>query len=711
MIDNRHIKVVMMAAVFAILIFLGIGVDAYSAELLGDNGFELSNPTGAFPDSGYWQSSTSGGTAGAVCTSTAAMSGRSGLWVYTADVPGFTWSGTYQEFSAAPGQSATASAWIRTPQPGTGVGWSNGSRACVRVEFLSSSGSILAYNESAAVTTANSGWGYFSVATGSAPSGTARVRYRCYIEKPSNGVTTKSVANFDNCSLSMSAATSNNAQFISQSVPSTMTVGQNYNVSVTMKNIGSSTWTSAASYRLGSQNPQDNGIWGTGRIYMSSGDSIAPGASKTFTFTVKAPSAVGNYNFQWRMVRDGVEWFGGYSTNVTVGVTSLLQGMHSVVTVNGYRLIVQRRNSDGTLSPAENYIMKGVAWAPASVGTAGSVSARRAEFAKWVDTDVIYMKDANINTVRTYIDFGSSDSAITILNKLYQNGIMVVMGIDGDGWGDVSNALQVVNKCKNHPAILMWLVGNEWNINCYNTVDPAVRQPTQAEIDAAAQKTRNIVTQIKAADPNHLVATAYGEPLLPSIASTQNYVRNICANVDVWGVNVYRGSTFGSLFNDWKTIGTKPMFLSEFGTDSYRAYYFGQYPITGAVDEQMQADYDIALWNNMFQNLSARNSSMVCIGGAIFSWCDEWWKVSSAYGGDNNRQDNGGYYTTWNSGAFPDGCGNEEYFGIVTISRSVKVAYNALKAGFSPQYVPNSNVYSEDRGTDAESAASWTMEQ
>ena len=111
----------------------------------------------------------------------------------------------------------------------------------------------------------------------------------------------------------------NGAAFVSQSVPTSMNAGQNYTVSVTMNNSGSSTWTTDL-YKLGSQNPQDNGTWGTGRVYLSS--AVAPGANYTFSFTVTAPSTPGTYNFQWRMVKEGVEWFGAYTTNIAVSVTS-----------------------------------------------------------------------------------------------------------------------------------------------------------------------------------------------------------------------------------------------------------------------------------------------------------------------------------------------------------------------------------------------------
>src|SRR6185295_16046578 len=85
----------------------------------------------------------------------------------------------------------------------------------------------------------------------------------------------------------------NNAQFVSQSVPATMTAGQTYTVSVSMKNTGTNPWSEATLHRLGSENPRDNSTWGMGRVLLASGETIAPGATKTFTWTVSAPSTPG----------------------------------------------------------------------------------------------------------------------------------------------------------------------------------------------------------------------------------------------------------------------------------------------------------------------------------------------------------------------------------------------------------------------------------
>ncbi len=113
----------------------------------------------------------------------------------------------------------------------------------------------------------------------------------------------------------------NNAQFISQTtIPPELEPGEQFTVSITMKNTGSTTWSETNSYRLGSQNPQDNNTWGTGRIVLP--NDVDPGEQVTFTHTFTAPSVNGLYGFRWMMVQDGVEWFGDTTTNVNILVSN-----------------------------------------------------------------------------------------------------------------------------------------------------------------------------------------------------------------------------------------------------------------------------------------------------------------------------------------------------------------------------------------------------
>ena len=109
--------------------------------------------------------------------------------------------------------------------------------------------------------------------------------------------------------------------FVSQSVPFVMIPGHSYSVSVTMNNAGLNTWTSAANYKLGSYSPPDNTVWGLNRVPVPS--SVQPGSDATFTFNITAPSTLGIYTFQWRMVQDGgAGWFGPLTQPIAVVVAN-----------------------------------------------------------------------------------------------------------------------------------------------------------------------------------------------------------------------------------------------------------------------------------------------------------------------------------------------------------------------------------------------------
>ncbi|MFB9288640.1 NBR1-Ig-like domain-containing protein, partial [Pseudoduganella plicata] len=128
------------------------------------------------------------------------------------------------------------------------------------------------------------------------------------------------------------------AGFVSQTMPAALRAGQPVTFSVSMVNTGTTTWSEGASFRLGSQNPQDNRVWG-GRVYLTG--SVAPGQTGTFTATVTAPQTAGTYNFQWQMVHEDVTWFGAKTDNLSVtvtagaGPTATLTGTPTNVRVSG----------------------------------------------------------------------------------------------------------------------------------------------------------------------------------------------------------------------------------------------------------------------------------------------------------------------------------------------------------------------------------------
>lgn len=111
------------------------------------------------------------------------------------------------------------------------------------------------------------------------------------------------------------------AEIVSDDIPSSMMAGQPYTVHVTVRNTGSNVWTAAEGYKLGS--PGDSDPFAFPRVHLDPSDSIESGQSKTFTFTM-APSTPGSYVTDWRMLQEGVTWFGEtLSKTVIVGASFL----------------------------------------------------------------------------------------------------------------------------------------------------------------------------------------------------------------------------------------------------------------------------------------------------------------------------------------------------------------------------------------------------
>jgi len=283
--------------------------------------------------------------------------------------------------------------------------------------------------------------------------------------------------------------------------------------------------------------------------------------------------------------------------------------------------------------------LKGVCWNP--VGKGGTHPSGL-NFAGYVAQDSGLMRNAGINAVRTYEPL--TDRAV--LDMLWQHRIYVINTVYSFGGLPASSVIAAVQAVKDHPAILMWAVGNEWNYNgLYVGMD----------LGAATARVREAVHLIKQHDNAHPVATVYGE--VPDAATYA-----ALSNVDVWGINSYRGLGFGDLFDVWKSRSGKPMFLAEFGADAYDARHHRQ-------DQTAQADATTALAREINAQSSIHDGG-VCFGGFIFELADEWWKDSS---GSPNVQEIGGVAP--GAGPHPDNVFNEEWWGIVDIDRNPRKAY------------------------------------
>ena len=117
---------------------------------------------------------------------------------------------------------------------------------------------------------------------------------------------------------------------------------------------------------------------------------------------------------------------------------SIVPSQPSLVAVSATELLVQKRMPDGDLAAPESYTIRGVSWSPTSPCVVQSQLPM--EFAKWYETDIPLMAEMGVNTVRTFMDFGTGPIAIQVLDELYRHDVMVIMTVDR-GVADASNIM------------------------------------------------------------------------------------------------------------------------------------------------------------------------------------------------------------------------------------------------------------------------------
>jgi len=293
----------------------------------------------------------------------------------------------------------------------------------------------------------------------------------------------------------------------------------------------------------------------------------------------------------------------------------------------------------------EPYIIKGICYHPVPKGS------NQRSF-ETLDEDLSLMKEAGINTIRVYAPIDDD----VVLNQINKAGIKVITGFgyNQNGYFDILSGsfINYVEKYKNHPAILLWELGNEYNYHP-EWFENDIKNWYKAMNDAAHL--------IHLKDPQHPVTTAHGD--LPDSLALSS-----APNIDVWGLNVYRWDNPESIFKEWKKVSSKPMYLSEAGGDSYMTISKAGYE--QGINEQAQADATSKILEKTLSNFE------VCSGVTLFSFTDGWWKA-----GENDAQDVGGWAPN-SSGVPYDGTPNEEFWGIVDIERNKKIAFEIVKQKF-----------------------------
>jgi hypothetical protein len=253
----------------------------------------------------------------------------------------------------------------------------------------------------------------------------------------------------------------------------------------------------------------------------------------------------------------------------------------------------------------------------------------------------------------------------------------------------INSFAKYVSTFKDHPAILFWAIGNGNNSDI-DQLDTMQINAWYSLVDEMAQKAHAI--EGKTYHPVALVSNEI-EDLDDSF---KNSTDNDLKNVDIFGINSFRGKSFGDLFTNFAIKTRKPLWISEYGIDSFlSADYLNNF--YGEEDQEFQAEWIGNLWDEI------ANNKDITIGGTVKEYSDEWWqsnpdpkdeKLNSSHdlGGTSPDDKNCDGELDWFPEA-PDKFFHDEWWGIVSIEDAgtdidvlnPKKTYYTLQQKFSEQ--------------------------
>jgi hypothetical protein len=264
--------------------------------------------------------------------------------------------------------------------------------------------------------------------------------------------------------------------------------------------------------------------------------------------------------------------------------------------------------------------------------------------------DFPLLRKLGANTIRIY---RPRDIRPEFFQEALAAGLYVILGFEVDtrydftaGWARnqiVEEFRRFVHTWRGQPSILMWAIGNGVNAELRRTGREAEIKSWHSLADAMARAAHE--EERTRGRPVLLVSSESADIGTAALGSDDVSMPNL----DLWGVNAFRGPSFGSLFDDLKS--TKPVLITEYGLDVHR---HGSIP---ELDPLPRAHAIVNLTNE----IGSRPDKV--IGGCLFEFSDEWWRVQPG------RPDWHEWGSLRNDSA-PDGMTNLEWFGLYGTSPS-----------------------------------------
>lgn len=341
------------------------------------------------------------------------------------------------------------------------------------------------------------------------------------------------------------------------------------------------------------------------------------------------------------------------------------------------------------------FVVNGMAYSPISIGEDYHGAFRDRPDRYLVDFPLIAAKGAN--AVRIYSMFMTT----AMLDAAQANGLYVIPTFSVDttqlGCAEGRDFMrdrmrEAVVEWKNHPAILFWLIGNEVNRSLTNTDLCNTWYPQVDSMALAAHQAEGVSF--------HPVGTANGDTTgLGDICQIGCSDDTRLPNLDLWGVQAYRGCSFGTLFSEYgsKSDCAGPLIVTEFGADAWDSLSGP----SGAENQTLQANCLGQLLGEAEQALALRTPGGVSAGQVVFAWADEWWKATCP-GSQWTAHDT---CSSWTNPGYPDPAMNEEWWGMAALNsvdpnaRVIRPAGNQVSGLWNLGAVCNMRVVSHDKTT------------
>ena len=236
------------------------------------------------------------------------------------------------------------------------------------------------------------------------------------------------------------------------------------------------------------------------------------------------------------------------------------------------------------------------------------------------DASKKFLKESGGNSFRTW----GADDIDAQLDEAQKLGLTVTVGMwlghERHGF-DYNNAravrdqrdrcLAAVEKYKDHPAVLMWAIGNE--MEGFGAGDN----------EMIYEAIEDIASRIKQIDPNHPTMSVFAE-----IGGKRIELFNkICKSVDIMGINSYGGGP--SISERYrKEGGVKPYIVTEYGPAG--TWEVGKNEWDAPQEQTSTAKADA--YRATYEKSISGEKDKLCLGSYVFAWGNKQEATATWYG-------------------------------------------------------------------------------